>query len=111
MSSHVHARLYDGFVTVSRLVAHLHALSVDVDQLHVSGEWMCVRLANARDARRVRTVLARCPDAVVDAVDDRGDVACPHTGEISQPSRTTYVVWSEPLNEVRRSHRRSRITA
>jgi len=67
MDNHLQVGLHDGFVTVSRLVARLHALGVGVDELHVSNDRMCIHLSTARDAHRVRTALARCADASVDS--------------------------------------------
>ena len=93
MVTHLEFRLYDGFASTTRLVTRLHALGVEVAELHASAERMCVDLTDERDVRRVRTVLNRLADVEV----------VPHT---------TYIVWSEPLDASRpRHHRGSRISA
>lgn len=93
MVTHLEFRLYDGFASATRLVTRMHALGVEVGEMHVSVERMCVHLTDERDVRRVRTALSRHADVEV----------VPHT---------TYVLWSEPLHRPRsRHHRGSRISA
>lgn len=111
MSSHINARLHDGFVTASRLVARLHALGVDVDELHVSSDRMCIHLSRHDDAPRVHRALARCADASVDEAVPATDARCQLGASRAVPDRTTYVVWSEPLSAVLGDHHRPRITA
>lgn len=101
MDTHLEFRLHGGFATTTRLVARLHALGVEVAELHVNAEHLCIDLADERDARRVRTALNRIADATLSPI-ARGHEAPP----------TTYVVWSEPLDTSTSRHRRgSRISA
>jgi hypothetical protein len=102
MVTHLEFSLHGGFATTTRLVARLHALGVDVDELHATAERMCVHLAHDRDARHVRAVLNRNADASLQPI------ASGHEARCGRPPRTTYVVWSEPLDTSRPGHRHSR---
>lgn len=95
MTTRVQVRLHDGFATVTRLVARLHAVGVAINEMHACDNKMCVHLATAADERRVRTVLERCADA---AVVDYPGPCYPLSGSESDV-RTTYVVWQETLAE------------
>jgi hypothetical protein len=99
MATHLQVRLHDGFVTASRLVARLHALGVAVDELHTSAGLMCVHLASPADERRVRTVLDRSPDAVVNGEVGTQGAPCRARSQRSATCHTTYVVWHESATD------------
>jgi hypothetical protein len=95
MATHLQVRLHDGFRTVARLVARLHALGVAIDELHTSRDLMCVHLASPADERRVRTVLDRSPDAVVNGEVGIEGAPCRPNSRRTAIGHTTYVVWHE----------------
>jgi len=108
MATHLQVRLHDGFVTVARLVARLHALGARIDELHTSHDLMCVHLASAGDERRVRTVLDRCPDAVVNEEIGTEGSPCRTNSPSTAPGHTTYVVWHETHAEYQARRRQRR---
>jgi pyruvate/oxaloacetate carboxyltransferase len=95
MVSHVHLRLHDGFTTVTRVVARLHALGAGVDEMHTRADAMCVHVSTDADARRVGAVLDRLPDTEV-VTDVPSPTGCLSSAKVPPPMRTRYVVWSEP---------------
>jgi hypothetical protein len=112
MDTHLEFRLHGGFATTTRLVARLHALGVEVAELHASAGHMCVHLTDDRDARRVRTVLNRNADATVQPIESDREAPCGRLAQTGDVPATTYVVWSEPLDTSWARHRRgSRISA
>lgn len=96
MSAHLQFQVHDGFAAWARVIARLHALAVAVDEVHGSGDRICLHLADHTQAPRVRMVLDRCADTNWLAL--QTDAPCRRRPAPVDPARTGYVVWSEPAD-------------
>jgi len=93
MTGHLMLRVGDNFASVTRVVGRLHALNVEIDELHLRGTDVCLHLGNPKQERRVRTVVDRLADAEV--IDTAACVAIP--GSLPRlPTR--YVVARRPVD-------------
>jgi len=92
MTCDLQLQLHDNRNALPRVLARLHGVGVELDQLHVLGERACLHLSDARLLRRTQTVLERLADVTVDAGRCLGVKPRPQI----PLARTTYVVWHEP---------------
>jgi hypothetical protein len=92
MTCHVQLQLHDRRNAMPRVLARLHGVGAELDQLHVLDDRACLHLTDARLVRRTQTVLERLADVSVAPGQCLGARQRPQI----PLARTTYVVWHEP---------------
>lgn len=103
MDSHVEVAFSGGTAAFARIVARAHSVGVQLDEVHLAGDLLCLTVRDGVRARRLRAVLARLVDVSTAGLTP----ACSRRSRRPQPRwpATTYVPFVEPSSRAPASSR------